>query len=152
MNLFDYMRSATQEMARKADFFIDVPQIHKFSAIVLFYHETARPSSRNYKGRTPVSALGALPAGVVDGILPAEEDLRDGDEGIALLEEGLDDGGQGLRGMEGGVVEQDDGAGLDLGGHPLDDLSGGQVLPVQAVHERNDRKFLPDKCTFLMPI
>ena len=104
------------------------------------------------RGSAPVSALGALPAGVVDGILPAEEDLRDGDEGIALLEEGLDDGGQGLRGMEGGVVEQDDGAGLDLGGHPLDDLSGGQVLPVQAVHERNDRKFLPDKCTFLMPI
>ena len=44
--------------------------------------------------------------------------------------------------MEGGVVEQDDGAGLDLGGHPLDDLSGGQVLPVQAVTECNKGKFL----------
>ena len=107
-------------------------------------------------GLFPSCPAGALAPGVVDGvILPAgsgEDQFRDGDEGIALLEEGLDDGGQGLRGVEGGVVEQDDGAGLDLGGHPLDDLSGGQVLPVQAVIERNDRKFLPDKCTFLMPI
>ena len=83
-----------------------------------------------------------LPAGVVDGVFPRQNDLGYGHEGIPLLEEGLDDGGQGLRRVEGGVVEQDDGAGLDLGGHPLDDLSGGQVLPVQAVTERNKGKFL----------
>ena len=35
--------------------------------------------------------------------------------------------------VEGGVVKQDDGPGLDLGGHPLDDLSSFQVLPVQTI-------------------
>ena len=79
---------------------------------------------------------------MVDGVRSSEDNLGDGNKGIALLKQGLDDGGQGLRGMEGGVVEQDDGAGLDLGGHPLDDLSGGQVLPVQAVTEGNKGKFL----------
>ena len=49
---------------------------------------------------------------MVDGVLPGENDLGDGDKGVALLEEGLDDGGQGLRGVEGGVVEQDNGPGL----------------------------------------
>ena len=67
---------------------------------------------------------GALAAGVVDGVLPGEEDLGDGDEGVALLEKGLDDSGQGLGGVEGGVVEQDDGAGLNLAGHPLGDQIG----------------------------
>ena len=81
---------------------------------------------RRVSGRT-------LPSGVIDGVLPGEDDLGDGHEGVALPEEGLEDGGQGLRRMEGGVMEQDDGAWLDLGGHPLDDLAGGQVLPVQAV-------------------
>lgn len=85
---------------------------------------------------------GALAAGVVDGVLPGEEDLGDGDEGVALLEKGLDDGGQGLRGVEGGVVEQDDGARLDLGGDAPGDLAGGEVLPVQAVTECNKGKFL----------
>lgn len=89
---------------------------------------------------------------MVDGVLPREDNLGDGDKGVALLKECLNDIGQGLWGVEGGVVEQDDGARLDLGGDAPGNLAGGEVLPVQAVTERNDRKFLPDKCTFLMPI
>ena len=42
---------------------------------------------------------------MVNGVRPAENDLRDGHEGIALLEEGLDDGGQRLRSVQGGVVK-----------------------------------------------
>ena len=75
----------------------------------------------------------ALPPGVVDGVGLGEDDLGDGHEGIALLEQIFDDAGQGLRGVLGGVVEQDDGAGADLGGDPLGDLPGGQVLPVEAI-------------------
>ena len=78
---------------------------------------------------------------MVDGVLPREEDLGDGHEGIPLLEEGLDDGGQSLRGVLGGVVEQDDGPRLDLGGHPPGDLPGLQVLPVQAVTKCNKGKW-----------
>lgn len=88
---------------------------------------------KNGEGGAHQASGRTLPPGVVDGILPGENDLGDGHEGIALLEEGLEDSGQGLRRMEGGVVEQDDGARLNLGGHPLDNLPGGQVLPVQAV-------------------
>ena len=50
-----------------------------------------------------------LPPGVVNGVLPGEDDLRDGHKGVPLLEQGLNDGGQGLRGVQGGVVEQNDG-------------------------------------------
>ncbi len=70
---------------------------------------------------------------MVNGIVPCEDDLRDGDEGIALLKQGLNDAGESLRRVKGGVVKQDNGPGLYLGGHPPGDLSGGQVLPVQAV-------------------
>ena len=56
----------------------------------------------------------ALPPGVVDGVLPGEDDLGDRDKGVALLEQSLDDSRQGLRGMEGGVVEQDNGPRLYL--------------------------------------
>ena len=87
-----------------------------------------------------------LPAGVIDGVLPGENDLGNRDEGVALLEEGLDDGGQGLRGVEGGVVKEDDGAGLHLGGHSFDDLPRLQVLPVQAVTECNKGKSLRHRC------
>ena len=81
--------------------------------------------------------LGALLAGMVDGVirvvLSGENELRDGNKGVALLEQSLQNGGQGLGGVKGGVVKQDNGPGLYLGGHPPGDLSGGQVLPVQAV-------------------
>lgn len=70
---------------------------------------------------------------MIDGIVPGEDDLGDGDEGIALLQQALDDTGQGLRGMLGGVVEQDDGAGAYLGCDSLGDVRRGQVFPVQTV-------------------
>ena len=74
-----------------------------------------------------------LPPGVVDGIFSVEQDLGDGEEGIAVLEELFQDGGKRFRSVLGGVVEQHDGAGLHLGGHPLGDLRGGEVLPVQTI-------------------
>lgn len=42
---------------------------------------------------------------MVDGIGLGEDDLGDGDEGVAVLEEGLQDGGEGLGGVLGRVVE-----------------------------------------------
>lgn len=75
----------------------------------------------------------ALAAGVVDGVLAGEQKLGDGEEGIALLQQRLDDARQGFWSVQGGVMEQDDGAGLDLACHPLGDLRRGQLLPVQTV-------------------
>lgn len=71
--------------------------------------------------------------GVVGVVCAGEDQLRDGDEGVPLLEQGLQDAGQGLRRVDGRVVEQDNGAGLHLGGDPLGDLRRGELLPVQAV-------------------
>ena len=81
---------------------------------------------------------GTLAACVVDGVvgvvLPGHgSSLGDGHKGVALLNERGQDGWQGLRRVLGGVVEQNDGAGLDLSGDPLGDLLAG-ALPVQAVH------------------
>ena len=59
---------------------------------------------------------------------------------VALLEQGLDDAGQRLRGVEGGVVEEDDGAGLHPGRHPLRDLPGGELFPVQTIPIPNSFK------------
>lgn len=67
---------------------------------------------------------------MVNSVLPRENDLRDRYEGVALLEESLNNGGQGLRSVQGGVMEQNNGPRLDLGGHPLDNLPGSQILPV----------------------
>ena len=72
--------------------------------------------------------------GVVHAVLAGEDELGDGDHGVALLKQIVQNAGQGFRGVLGGVVEQDDGAALDLPRHPLGDVGGGQVLPVQAVH------------------
>ena len=80
---------------------------------------------------------GALAAGVVQDVVLAafsvQDKLAHGDDLVPLLEEIFQDGGEGLRGVEGGVVEEDDGAGGDLGGYPLGDGGGVVVLPVQAV-------------------
>lgn len=78
--------------------------------------------------------------GVVGAALAREDDLRDGDEGVSLLEEALQDRGQGLGRMEGGVVEEDDRAGLYLARDPLGDLGRGEVLPVQTVTVPNGFK------------
>ena len=70
---------------------------------------------------------------MVDGVLAGEEDLGDGHKGVPLLDELLENGRQGLRGVKGRVVEEHNGARLNLACHPLDNLPGRQVLPVQAV-------------------
>ena len=78
-----------------------------------------------------------LSAGVVDGVVgvvgPGEEELRHRHQVVAVLQQGLNNAGQGFRGVEGGIVEEDNGPGLDLGGHPLGDFVRRQLLPVQAV-------------------
>ena len=74
-----------------------------------------------------------LAAGVVDGVVAGQQELGDGEEGIAILQQRLDDAGQRLRSVQGGVVEQDDGTRLDLTCHPLSDLRRREFLPVQAV-------------------
>ena len=70
--------------------------------------------------------------------------MGDGDKGVALLKKRLYDGGQSLWGVQGGVVKQNNGAGLYLGGHPLGDLSGGQIFPVQTVAACSKGKGLGD--------
>ena len=76
----------------------------------------------------------ALPPGMVNGVVTGEDQSGDGEEGVALLQKGLQNGRQGLRRVFGGIVEQDDGTGLHFGSDPFGDFSGGEVLPVQAVH------------------
>ena len=89
----------------------------------VFRHKTRHwsPAADRAAGRTalagpegggvkrPGPLCRTLPPGVVDGVFPGEDDLRDGHKGVPLLEQGLNDGGQGLRGVQGGVVEQNDG-------------------------------------------
>ena len=76
---------------------------------------------------------------MVDGIGLGKNNLGDGDKGIAVLKETFQNGGESLWGVLCGVMKQDDGAGADLGGDPLGDLVGGDVLPVQTVHVPLDR-------------
>ena len=92
--------------------------------------------------RSLLCACRTLAAGVVNGVLAVQQKLGDGDEGVALLQQRFNNSGQGFRGMQGGVVEQNDGAGLHLAGHPLGDLAGGQLLPVQTVPTGNAFKRL----------
>ena len=62
--------------------------------------------------------------GVVGAVLPVQNNLGDGDEGVAVLQEGFNNTGQGFRGMFGGIVEENDGTGLYFGGYPFGDFSG----------------------------
>ena len=61
---------------------------------------------------------------IVGIICPRQDNLGDGHKGIALLEEGFNNAWQCLRSVEGGIVEQDNGAWLDLVYHPLSNLRG----------------------------
>lgn len=67
----------------------------------------------------------ALPPGVVDGIFPVQDDLRNRYKGVAFLEQILDDPRKSLGSVQRRVVEQDDGPRLYFGGHTLGDLRGG---------------------------
>lgn len=74
-----------------------------------------------------------LSPGMVDGVGLGENQVLNRAKGVALGLKGLDDPGQGLRGVESGVVEEDNGPGLNPVQHPLGDLGGGEVLPVQRI-------------------
>ena len=86
-----------------------------------------------------------LPAGVVDGVGRVEDELGDGEDGVAVVDEVGEDSGQRLRRVEGGVVEQHDAARLYLGGHPLADGVCVVILPVEGVPIGNDLKPLRRK-------
>ena len=83
--------------------------------------------------------------GEVLSVLPRQDEPADGDDLIAVLQQAVQDARQGLRGVEGGVVEEDDGAGGDPGGHPAGDGRGVVVLPVQAVPSGSGCKRLGEK-------
>lgn len=87
----------------------------------------------------------ALPPGVVDGIVPGEDQLGDGHKGIALLGELLQNGGQGLGSVESRIVKEHDRPRPYLAGHPLGDLFGGDFLPVQTIPIPNSFKLLRPK-------
>ena len=78
-------------------------------------------------------SLGPLAAGVVDARLALQQELRHGDDGVALRPEGVQDPRQGFRRVDRRVVEEDDAPRADVFQHPLTDLLGGDALPVQTV-------------------
>lgn len=81
-----------------------------------------------------MSPLGrALSAGVVHIVVAGEDDLGDGDHGVAIGLQIRENGGEGLRRVDGGVVKEADGAAGDLACNPLGDVRRRQLLPVQAV-------------------
>ena len=82
---------------------------------------------------------------MVDGAGRGEDELGDGEDGVAVVDEAGEDGGQRLRCMQRGVVEQHDAAGLDLGGHALADGVRVVVLPIQRVPIGKDLKPLRRK-------
>ena len=86
-----------------------------------------------------------LTAGVVDGVGGLKYQLADGDHGVAVIDEAAEDGGEGLRRVQRGVVEQDDAAGLDFGGHALAYRVRVVVLPVEGVPVGNELKPLRRK-------
>ena len=93
-----------------------------------------------------------LPAGVVDGVGRVEDELGDGEDGVAVVDEVGEDSGQRLRRVEGGVVEQHDAARLHLGGHPLADGVRIVILPVEGVPIGKDLKSLSRKGLLVLPL
>ena len=70
---------------------------------------------------------------MVDGVLPFQDDLRNGDKGVALLQQGLNDPRQSFRRMLRRIVEQHDAPRLDFTRHLLGNIRSRQVFPIQAV-------------------
>ena len=70
---------------------------------------------------------------MVHVIFSIQQYLRDGDDAVAVLLEKLQNGWQRFRSVQCGIVEQADGAGLDLAGDAFCDLRRGEVFPVQTV-------------------
>lgn len=77
---------------------------------------------------------------MIHGVLSGEDELTHRDHLIALLGQIIQNRGQSLGGVEGGVVKENDGAGLNPGGHPVVDGGGSVVLPVQTINIPNINK------------
>ena len=75
----------------------------------------------------------ALPPRMVDGILPFQNDLRNGNKGVAFLQQAFNNPRQCSRSILRRVVKQDDAPRADSGGHPFGDVGSRQVFPIQAV-------------------
>ena len=70
---------------------------------------------------------------MVNGVLPFQNDLRNGDKGVAFLQQIFNNARQRFRGVFRCIVEQDNTPGLDFGGYSLCNFISFQILPVQAV-------------------
>ena len=90
-------------------------------------------SPRQNRGFLPSLPRRELPPGVVDGVLPLQNQLRDGHHRVPLPNHPLQYPRQGLRGVEGGVVEQHNAPRPHLGRDPPENGVSVIVLPVQAV-------------------
>lgn len=77
---------------------------------------------------------------MVNGVVPRQDQLGDRHEGVPLPDQVFQNAGQRFGRVLGGVVEQHDRPRLDLGGHPLGDVRGGEVLPIQGVNVRRGFK------------
>ena len=82
---------------------------------------------------------------MVDGVGGLQDQLGDGNDGVAVVDEATENGGEGLRRVERGVVEQHDAPRLYPGGHPLADGLCVVVLPVQGIPIGKDLKPLRRK-------
>ena len=71
------------------------------------------------------TSFGALSPGMIDGVLPFQNDLRNGDERVALLQQVFNDAWQRLRSVLRCIVEQNDTSGLDFGGYSLGNICSG---------------------------
>ena len=72
-----------------------------------------------------------LSAGVVDGAGRGEDELGDGEDGVAVVDEVGEDSGQHLRRMEGRVVKQHNAAGRHMLRYPAKDGVRVIILPVE---------------------
>ena len=79
-------------------------------------------------------SLGTLPACMVNGVLPFQDDLRNGNEGIALLKQIFNNTRQCFGSVFRSIVEQHNGTRLDFARHALCYFTRFQIFPIQAVH------------------
>ena len=70
---------------------------------------------------------------VIHVVFSCQQNLGNGNDSIAVLLEKLQNGRESLRGVERCVVEETDGAGLNLFCYTLCDFSRGEVFPVETV-------------------
>ena len=74
---------------------------------------------------------------MIDGVFAVEDQLRDGDDGIAVFDERFQDRGQGLRCVQCGVMEQNDAAVGYFACDAVINRRGVVVLPIQTIPTGN---------------